>query len=110
MSMIRIAPELHLVMDPDTATVAEEREDSIQYSMESVFERLDKLDAISDDLMNSLSPSMPLLNSWPGRENTSYMAGFYCNTFYGVVIGLAFCGLLALFIYVKSLMLEGGMV
>jgi tetrahydromethanopterin S-methyltransferase subunit B len=36
MSMIRIAPELHLVLDPDTATVAEERADSIEYSMDPV--------------------------------------------------------------------------
>ncbi len=104
MSMIRIAPELHLVLDPDTAIVAEERSDSLQYSMEPMFERLDKLDGIADDLMNSLSPSLPLLNSWPGRENTSYMAGFYSNTFYGVVVGLAVSGLLALFLYVQSLM------
>lgn len=104
MSMIRIAPELHLVLDIDTATVAEERADSIEYSMETVFERLDKLDAIAEDLVNSLAPSMPLLNSWPGRENTSYMAGFYCNTFYGVIIGLAFCGLLALAISIGRMM------
>ncbi|MDD4497733.1 MAG: tetrahydromethanopterin S-methyltransferase subunit B, partial [Methanosarcinaceae archaeon] len=67
MSIIRIAPEVHLVMDPDTALVAEEREDVISYSMEPVIERLDKLDAIADDLVNSLSPDMPLLNTWPGR-------------------------------------------
>jgi tetrahydromethanopterin S-methyltransferase subunit B len=108
MSMIRIAPELHLVLDPDTATVAEEREDSIEYSMESVFERMDKLDAIADDLLNSLSPSKPLLNSWPGRENTSYMAGIYSNAFYGVVVGLAFSGLLALAILLQRMM--GGVV
>jgi tetrahydromethanopterin S-methyltransferase subunit B len=107
MSMIRIAPELHLVMDPDTATVAEEREDSIEYSMEPVFERLDKLDGIAEDLLNSLSPSKPLLNSWPGRENTSYLAGIYSNAFYGVVVGLAFSGLLALFLYIQSLMSGG---
>lgn len=107
MSIVRIAPEMHLVMDPETATVAEERGDSIIYSMEPVAERLDKLEAIANDLMNSLSPSLPLLNSWPGRENTSYMAGFYSNTFYGVVVGLAFCGLLALYLYVQSLM-NGG--
>lgn len=103
MSMIRIAPELHLVLDPETATVAEERQDSIEYSMEPVFERLDKLDAIAEDLLNSLSPSKPLLNSWPGRENTSYMAGIYTNAFYGIVVGLAFSGLLALVILVQRL-------
>jgi len=104
MSMIRIAPELNLVMDPETGTITQERKDSIQYSMEPVFERVDKLDSIADDLVNSLSPSKPLLNSWPGRENTSYMAGIYGNSFYGVVVGLAFSGLLALIVYIASLM------
>jgi tetrahydromethanopterin S-methyltransferase subunit B len=108
MSMIRIAPEVHLVLDPDTALVAEERSDSIMYSMEPVFERLDKLEAVSEDLLNSLSPSMPLLNTWPGRENTSYMAGIYGNSFYGLIVGLAFSGLLALIIYIYSLM--GGVI
>jgi tetrahydromethanopterin S-methyltransferase subunit B len=108
MSMIRIAPEVHLVLDPDTALVAEERSDSIAYSMEPVFERLDKLEAVSQDLVNSLSPSMPLLNTWPGRENTSYMAGIYGNSFYGLIVGLAFSGLLALIIYIYSLM--GGVI
>lgn len=69
MSMVRIAPELNLVMDPETGTITQERKDSIQYSMESVFERVDKLDAIADDLVNSLSPSKPLLNSWPGQKD-----------------------------------------
>ncbi|AKB26489.1 N5-methyltetrahydromethanopterin:coenzyme M methyltransferase subunit B [Methanosarcina sp. MTP4] len=108
MSMIRIAPEVHLVLDPDTALVAEERSDSLMYSMEPVLERLDKLEAISGDLVNSLSPSMPLLNTWPGRENTSYLAGIYGNSFYGLIVGLAFSGLLALIIYIYSLM--GGVI
>jgi tetrahydromethanopterin S-methyltransferase subunit B len=104
MSIVRIAPELNLVLDIDSATVAEERKDSIQYSMETVFERIDKLDTVADDLINSLSPSKPLLNTWPGRENTSYMAGIYANSFYGVVVGLAFSGLVALVIYIARLM------
>ena len=108
MSIVRIAPEINLVMDTESGTVTQERKDSIQYSMETVFERMDKLDAIAEDLLNSLSPSEPLLNSWPGREHTSYMAGFYSNTFFGVVVGLAFSGLLALVIYISRLM--GGVV
>ena len=108
MSMIRIAPEFHLVMDTETAVVAQERADSVLYSMEPVFERLDKLDGVAEDLLNSLSPSKPLLNSWPGRENTSYMAGIYGNAFYGIVVGLAFSGLLALVIFIQRL-IEGGM-
>jgi tetrahydromethanopterin S-methyltransferase subunit B len=104
MSIVRIAPEINLVMDTDSGAVTQERKDSIQYSMEPVFERVDKLDEIADDLLNSLSPSEPLLNSWPGRENTSYKAGIYSNAFYGIVVGLAFSGLLILIIYISRLM------
>ena len=57
MSIVRIAPEINLVMDTESGTVTQERKDSIQYSMEPVFERVDKLDAIADDLVNSLSPA-----------------------------------------------------
>lgn len=104
MSIVRIAPEINLVMDTESGAVTQERKDSIEYSMEPVFERVDKLDAVADDLVNSLSPSEPLLNSWPGREHTSYMAGFYTNSFYGIVVGLAFSGLVALIITIKRLM------
>ncbi|MDD4497565.1 MAG: tetrahydromethanopterin S-methyltransferase subunit B, partial [Methanosarcinaceae archaeon] len=36
-------------------------------------------------------------------ENTAYKAGIYGNAFYGIVIGLAFSGLLALIMYIRSL-------
>ena len=82
MSMIRVAPEVHLVLDPLTSLLAEERE----------------------DLVNSLSPNAPLLASFPGREDTSHKAGFYGNAFYGIIIGLVFSGLLTVALYVVSLM------
>ncbi len=108
MSVVRIAPEIHLVLDIETATVAQEREDVLQYSLSPVFERLDKLDLIADDLINSLSPSRPLLNTWPGREDTSYKAGFYTNAWYGIVVGFFFFGMVALLIYLTTIIKAGG--
>ena len=96
MSMVHAAPEAHLVLDPLTSLLAEEREDIIQYSMDPIMEQLDELDKIADDLINSLSPNEPLLNTFKGREHTSYSAGFYGNSFYGVVVGLAVAGLMLL--------------
>jgi tetrahydromethanopterin S-methyltransferase subunit B len=107
MSTVRIAPEIHLVMDTDLGLVAQEREDILQYSMTPVFERLDKLDLVAEDLINSLSPSRPLLNTWPGRENASYIAGFYTNAWYGIVVGFFFFGMVLLLMYVKTLMTGG---
>ena len=65
MSTVRIAPEIHLVMDTDLGLVAQEREDVLLYSLAPVYEKLDKLDLIAEDLINSLSPSRPLLNTGP---------------------------------------------
>jgi tetrahydromethanopterin S-methyltransferase subunit B len=108
MTTVRIAPEMHLVLDIESATVAEEREDVLLYSLEPVFERLDKLDLVAEDLINSLSPSRPLLNTWPGREHTSYIAGFYTNAWYGIVVGFFFFAVVALYMYLSTLMQAGG--
>ncbi|MBN2110107.1 MAG: tetrahydromethanopterin S-methyltransferase subunit B [Methanosarcinaceae archaeon] len=96
MSMVHVAPEAHLVLDPLSSLLAEEREDIISYSMDPIMAQLDELDRIADDLVNSLSPDKPLLNSFPGREKTAQSAGFYGNAFYGIVIGLGVAGLLLL--------------
>jgi tetrahydromethanopterin S-methyltransferase subunit B len=104
MSTVRIAPEIHLVMDTDLGLVAQEREDVLLYSLAPVYEKLDKLDLIAEDLINSLSPSRPLLNTWPGREHTSYIAGFYTNAWYGIVVGFFFFGMVLLYLYIKSVM------
>jgi tetrahydromethanopterin S-methyltransferase subunit B len=104
MSTVRIAPEIHLVMETDSGLVAQERDDVLQYSLVPISERLDKLDLIAEDLINSLSPSRPLLNTWPGREHTSYIAGFYTNSFYGIVVGFFFFGMVLLYIYLTSMM------
>jgi tetrahydromethanopterin S-methyltransferase subunit B len=107
MSIVRIAPEIHLVMETDLGLIAQEREDVLQYSLGPIFERLDKLDLVADDLVNSLAPSRPLLNSWPGRENASYLAGFYTNAWYGIVVGFFFFGMVLLLMYVKTVMMGG---
>jgi tetrahydromethanopterin S-methyltransferase subunit B len=94
--MVHVAPEAHLVLDPLTSLLAAEREDIIAYSMDPIMAQLDELDKIADDLINSLSPSKELMNSFPGRAQTSYYAGFYGNTFYGVIVGLGVAGLMLL--------------
>ncbi len=104
MSMIHVAPEAHLVLDPLTSLLAAERPDIIQYSMDPILAKLDELDNIADDLVNSLAPDRPLMNSFPGREHTSYIAGIYGNSFYGIIVGLGVAGLLLIVMYVLSTM------
>ncbi len=96
MSMVHVVPEANLVLDPLTGLLAQEREDIIAYSMDPVMAQLDELDKIADDLVNSLSPDKELLNSYPGRANTASSAGFYGNSFYGIIVGLGVAGLILL--------------
>ncbi len=94
MSHIRVVPEMHLILDPSTGVIAEEREDVVEYSLDGVRTQLDELDKIVTDMMNQLEPKAPLLNMFPGRENASYNAGIVTNVFYGAVIGFIIAFLL----------------
>jgi tetrahydromethanopterin S-methyltransferase subunit B len=85
---------LHLILDPSTGVIAEEREDVVEYSLDAVSTQLDELDKIVTDMMNQLEPKAPLLNMFPGRENASYNAGIVTNAFYGAVIGFVIAFLL----------------
>jgi tetrahydromethanopterin S-methyltransferase subunit B len=100
MDVARIVPEFHVLLDPMSGVVAEEREDLIMFSLVPIQAQLDVLEAVADDLMNSLEPDKELLNTYPGREETSRIAGVYANLFYGLVIGLiiAFMAMMAILV------------
>ena len=87
MSHVRVAPELHLIYNPATGVIAEEREDVVEYSLDGINTQIDELDKIVTDMMNQLDPNAKLLNMFPGRERASYNAGIVTNAFYGAVIG-----------------------
>jgi tetrahydromethanopterin S-methyltransferase subunit B len=104
MSHIRVVPELHLILNPSTGVIAEEREDVVEYSLDGVKTQLDELDKIVTDMMNQLSPTAPLLNMFPGRERASYNAGIVTNAFYGAVIGFIIAFLLLLVLKIGDVM------
>ncbi len=96
MSHIRVVPELHLILNPTTGVIAEEREDIVEYSLDNIKTKLDELDKITTDMMNQLEPNAPLLSMFPGREKASYNAGIVTNAFYGAIIGFIISFLLLL--------------
>ena len=108
MSHIRVVPELHLILNPSTGVIAEEREDVVEYSLDGVKTQLDDLDKIVTDMMNQLDPKAPLLNMFPGRENASYNAGIVTNAFYGAVVGFIVSFLLLLLTKVGEALMMGG--
>ncbi|MEA1944543.1 MAG: tetrahydromethanopterin S-methyltransferase subunit B [Euryarchaeota archaeon] len=102
MDVARIVPEFHVLLDPMTGIVAEEREDLIMFSLVPIQAQLDVLEEVADDLMNSLEPGKELLSTYPGREETSRIAGVYANVFYGLVIGLLIAFMAAMVVVVMG--------
>jgi len=89
MGIVRAAPsDLHLVFDPLEGMIAEERDDVVQFALDPIMAQIDEINKVADDLVNSLDPRAPLLNSYKGREGASYMAGIYTNIWNGFIIGL----------------------
>ncbi len=108
MSHIRVAPELHLILNPATGIVAEEREDVIEYSLDGIKTQMGELDKIVTDMMNQLDPKAPLLSMFPGRENAAYNAGIITNAFYGAVIGFIIAFLLLIMVKYSNFLKAGG--
>ena len=79
-----------------SGVIAEEREDLIMFSLVPIQAQLDILEDVADDLVNSLEPDKELLSTYPGREETSRIAGVYANVFYGLVIGLIIAFMVAM--------------
>ena len=102
MDVARIVPEFHILLDPMSGVIAEEREDLIMFSLIPIQAQLDILESVADDLMNSLEPDKELLNTYPGREETARTAGVYANLFYGLVIGLIIAFMAAMVVVVMG--------
>ncbi len=109
MSHVRVAPELHLIYNPATGIIAEEKEDVVEYSLDGINTQVDELDKIVTDMMNQLEPKSSLLSMFPGRENASYNAGIVTNVFYGAVIGFIIAFLLLILLKVSEILKLGVM-
>ena len=88
MGFVRVSPELGLIFDPLKGVVSEQRADVVLFTFDPVFDRVDKLDKIADDLVNQLVPDNELLSSYAHRGKASYIAGLYTNIWMGFIIGL----------------------
>jgi len=103
-SFVRVAPELNIILEPMESVIASEREDLVLFSLEAISERVDVLEEIADDLMHALCPSGPLLSALRGRDKAAYRGALFTGGFYGFMIGLLVCFLLAILIYYKHLL------
>jgi tetrahydromethanopterin S-methyltransferase subunit B len=90
MGIVRISDDLGLLFDPLKSTVAEAREDVIQYALDPLYPKIERLDQIADDLMTQLTPDSELMESYSNRGKTSYIGGLYTNIWMGTIIGMIF--------------------
>jgi len=88
MGVVRVSQELGLLFDPLKGTISEAREDVVQYALDPLYPKIDRLDRIADDLMNQLVPDNELMESYANRGKASYIGGLYTNIWMGIIIGL----------------------
>ncbi|MCD1296192.1 tetrahydromethanopterin S-methyltransferase subunit B [Methanocella sp. CWC-04] len=86
MAFVKILPEYGLSYNIETGKLQPEG-GVVKYNFKPINEKIDKLDAYADDLMNSLTPTGNFLESFPGREKSLYYAGIWTNIFYGFIFG-----------------------
>ena len=86
---VQVLPEFGLVADPVIGVVTTAGE-----SLAPILEKVDVLEAVSDDLVNMLSGKGNFLASFPGREKSLAIAGSMNSFFYGLAIGLLIAGIL----------------
>lgn len=86
---IQVLPEYGLVADPMVGIITSAGE-----SLSPIAEKVDMLDAVSDDLVNMLSGQGNFLASFPGREKSLVVAGGMTSFFYGLAVGLLIAGIL----------------
>jgi len=104
MGIVRVSDELGLLFDPLKGTIAEKRPDVIQFSLDPLYPRIDRLDHIADDLMNQLTPDAELMESYANRGKASYIGGLYTNIWMGTIFGMLF----AFVVLVSSIFMHPG--
>ena len=91
MSWIPVLPEFGLGCDVFSGFVTAQGE-----SLAPVIKEVDRLDKVADDIVNMLSGEGILLASFPNREKSLLYAGGITAMWYGLAVGLAIAGIIAL--------------
>ncbi len=90
MTYVKLLPEYGLAYGVESGKVEPEAGAAggiVKYNFKPINENLDNLGKYADDLVNSLAPSGPYLESFPGRDKSIYYASIWTNIFYGFIFG-----------------------
>lgn len=90
MAYIQVLPEYGLVADPLIGLVT-----TAGVSFSPILEKVDALEAITEDMVNMLSGQGNFLASFPNRDMSLKIAGGMNSFWYGLAIGLLIAGVIA---------------
>lgn len=91
-----IDQDLKIALDPYIGKIAEMDEANVVSNLAVLGDRIDKLEVLSKDLINSLDPDTIPFLSYPNREGIFVNLGRVTNFFYGITAGLLITALLLL--------------
>ena len=89
MEIVKVCPELDIVMEVNSGLIAEMRNDILVVDLIHVEERIQKLEKLVTALENSLDPRYSPLNSFPNRDGVYAISGYFKGIFFGFWITLA---------------------
>ncbi|EHP88084.1 tetrahydromethanopterin S-methyltransferase subunit B [Methanotorris formicicus] len=107
MEIVRICPEINVVMEVDSGLVAEMRKDILVVDLTHVEEEVKKLERLATALKNSLDPRNPPLRTFDGRDGVYKIAGLFKGMFFGFWITLAILMLVVILVIKMNLSLIG---
>ncbi|ENN96456.1 tetrahydromethanopterin S-methyltransferase subunit B [Methanocaldococcus villosus KIN24-T80] len=99
MYVVKICPEIDVVMDVDSGLVAEMRKDMFMVDIIPVEERIKKLETLVNAFEKSLDPRNPPLNTFPNRDRVYEIAGHFKGLFFGFWIALVFMLIIIVALY-----------
>ena len=89
MEVIKVCPEVGVVMDVDSGLIAEMRKDILVVDLHPVEEEINKLEKLAKAFENSLDPRSAPLKAYAGREGTYEIGGLFQGMFFGFWISLS---------------------
>ena len=98
MDIVKVCPEIGVMMDVDSGLIAETRDDIVQVDLNPLREEINKLENLAKAYENSLDPRHAPLKSYPGREGVYDIGGIFQGVFFGFWIAMAIALLIILLI------------
>ncbi|MBP2143092.1 tetrahydromethanopterin S-methyltransferase subunit B [Methanococcus voltae] len=101
MEIVKVCPDINVVLDIDTGLIAEMRKDILVTDLKPVSAEIEQLEKLAIALENSLDPRNAPMKSYAGREGTYKTGGLFQGMFFGFWIALSIL-MLAVFLIIKT--------